>query len=266
MNLKQLRAAIESCPYPHYKGKNNDWLSHRLRLREHILNPSEGDVQSYPAWFMYWSTIQATMYVGQAPYIQRELEAVLELYPSDICKLSKFFHEPVDWNGLSTNLIHQAYHLVQYESKLNIRIRDLDTIIEFGGGYGAMALVAFRMGFNGIYYIYDLPEFSILQQYFLSHQPDIGTIHWRRNGGAFSQKEFDLCIAIHSISELDSVVKRWNFLNNYQAMSYIFSYNRSQKNIDNLKWFEQMQEKIDMEWVNWEIEHLPDRYYLVGAE
>lgn len=260
MNLSELRQAIESLPMPRYKGKSNIWLGHRMKLRECILNPTKGDIKSYPAWFMYWPTIQATMYIGQAPYIQLELDEVLQLYDSNICEPGKFFHEPTEWNGLSTNLIHQAYHLVQFETRLGIRIRELDTIIEFGGGYGAMALVAFRMGFEGDYYIYDFPEFSILQRYYLSHQPEVGNVYWNEY-----LKDYDLCIAIHSLSEVDNIDARWEFLIRYPAMSYLFAYSRMQNEIDNHAWFGDLQE-TNMDWLNWQIEHLPGKFYLVGAE
>lgn len=260
MNLTELRARIESLPGLAYEGKSAHWLAHRIKLRERILNPIKGEIQSYPAWFLYWPTIQATMYVGQAPYVQQELDDVLEFYPSDILIPGKFFHEPTTYNGMSTNLIHQAYHLLQYESRLGVRVRELKTIIEFGGGYGAMALIAHRLGFKGKYYIYDYPEFSLLQEYYLSHQ-GIKVHHH------ITPCQCDLFIAIHSLNEVDDSLKRWRILRDYPAMSYLFSYNSQWLGLDNHKWFKLIQQKRDdMEWINWSIEHLPGRYYLVGAE
>jgi hypothetical protein len=43
------------------------WDEHRLRLREHVAND---DIDA----FLRWSTIQATMFVGDAPYIKQEYE------------------------------------------------------------------------------------------------------------------------------------------------------------------------------------------------
>jgi hypothetical protein len=79
--------------------------------------------------------------------------------------------------------------------------------------------------------------------------------------------KYDLLIAIHSLSEVNSADARWNFLMDYPAMSYLFSYNTQWLGLNNYEWFKLIQkERNDMEWIGWPIEHLPGRYYLVGAE
>jgi hypothetical protein len=40
-------------------------------------------------------------------------------------------------------------------------------IIEFGGGFGCMCKMIFDRGFSGTYYIFDFPELSQLQKYYL---------------------------------------------------------------------------------------------------
>lgn len=217
------------------------WQANQLSLQKHL---SESDIST----FLEWSTIQATMYVGQAPYIQKELDAVLEFYPSEI--LEPITKEPTTYNGLSTNLIHQAYHLLQLESN-GVRVKDLDSIIEFGGGYGAMALIVYRLGFTGDYCIYDLPELEPIQDYYLG-LADIKASH---SGG-----EADLLIAIHSLSEVDENLKRWRFLHQHPASYYLFAFHQS-----HLKWFKCLQKKRDdLDWLHSSIEHIRTQEYLVG--
>jgi hypothetical protein len=252
MTPRQLESAIKSLPT--LATKNGGWLSNRHDLRWQIINND-------PEIFLEWSTIQATMYVGQAPYIQQELDAVLEFYPSEI--LEPVTEEPTSYNGLSTNLIHQAYHLIQYETSLNVRVKELDSIIEFGGGYGALALIVHRLGFKGDYYIYDYPEFALLQEFYLS-KAGIEVEHLRYNK---KFRKLDMMVAIHSLNEVESSLERWRFLHRHPVMSYLFSYNSQWRGLDNYRWFKLIQQKRnDMDWVGWPIEHLPGRYYLVGAE
>ncbi len=68
----------------------------------------------------------------------------------------------------SGNLIHHGYSLMRYMLATGIKPDDLTTILEFGGGYGSFCRLAYRMGFKGNYIIFDLPEYSIFQRYFLS--------------------------------------------------------------------------------------------------
>jgi hypothetical protein len=44
----------------------------------------------------------------------------------------------------------------------------METIFEFGGGYGSMCRLAHSLGFRGLYLILDLEPFCSLQEYFLS--------------------------------------------------------------------------------------------------
>lgn len=77
----------------------------------------------------------------------------------------------------SGNAIHHAYHLCRLEIETGLRIDTFRTICEFGGGYGSMCRIARSLGFSGQYLIFDLPEFSALQRYYLgSVSSDVVTI------------------------------------------------------------------------------------------
>jgi hypothetical protein len=65
------------------------------------------------------------------------------------------------------NIILHAHHLEKIEAFLNQQVEDLDVIIEFGCGYGGMCRLIRQLGFSGLYILYDLPQQSILQSYFL---------------------------------------------------------------------------------------------------
>ena len=67
----------------------------------------------------------------------------------------------------SSNLIHHAYHLSVFEKLSMKKIKDHETIVEFGGGYGSMCRLIYRMGYTGSYIIYDFEHFNIIQNYYL---------------------------------------------------------------------------------------------------
>jgi hypothetical protein len=63
MNADELKAAFSNLPdiLPRTK-----WDEHRLSLRRHV---KKDDLDE----FLTWSTITATMFVGEAPYVEQEL-------------------------------------------------------------------------------------------------------------------------------------------------------------------------------------------------
>jgi hypothetical protein len=65
-------------------------------------------------------------------------------------------------------MIHHAYHVMRFERATGSSIADLDSVFEFGGGYGGMCRLFHRLGFRGRYIILDLPLFSALQRFYLA--------------------------------------------------------------------------------------------------
>jgi len=73
-----------------------------------------------------------------------------------------------DFPKSSGNLIHHTYSLVEYMKQSGNDPKTMNIIIEFGGGYGSFCRLLYKSGFRGTYIIYDLPEYSAFQDYFLS--------------------------------------------------------------------------------------------------
>ena len=72
-------------------------------------------------------------------------------------------------SGLDPHLSLMANYVRVFEVACQINIQSLATIVEYGGGYGGMAHVISRLGFTGNYFMYDLPEFLLLQRFYLSN-------------------------------------------------------------------------------------------------
>lgn len=225
------------------------WDGRRGELRAMILSESIDH-------FLRWPTVESTMFVGNAPYIATELKALPSAYIDAI--FDPGIGSPVLYNNYTTgNLIHQAYHLSQW----GMSVKNLRRIVEVGAGYGAMAMIINRLGFRGDYQIIDLPEFGLLQQYYLSQTVgDTGRLTW-----SGSPASCDLLIACHSLSEMP-IAERDQILDDFPASSYLFVYHCEHEGVDNLTYFAEFAEgKPDHFWRQWATEHLPNQMYLVGV-
>jgi hypothetical protein len=242
----ELKAAIKSL-LPIEGG--GIWDNHRRSIRRHILEEEADNL-------LKWSTIQAAMYVN-APFIATEYEAL----PDRLLTATRgTSFGGMAYRGHDTNLIHQAYHLSQWERVTGQKIEALGRIIEFGGGYGAMCHLCRRLGFQGSYWIEDLPELSVLQEFYLSKTVDTGPVYF---GLPYFYK-CDLFIASHSLSEI-SPEEREQVLSGLRAGAFLFVFHCEHDGVDNLEWFRQLAEsKPDYEWSSWYTEHLPNQWYQIG--
>lgn len=201
------------------------------------------------------------MYVGNAPWIGNEYDYIRRMGVEDsiVARLS------FGGGGVAhadTNLIHQAYHLKQWEHRTGRRVENTKRVIEIGGGYGAMCLICRRLGFEGQYWIEDYPEFSLLQAYYLDNvlgPNDVGFYLPYR-------PICDLLIACHSLSEMPAE-ERGQYLEVIQPNGYLFAFHCEHEGVDNLAYFtEFMRERPEYEWQQWTPEHLPNARYQVGIK
>lgn len=150
-------------------------------------------------------------------------------------------------------LVEQAHHLKRWEDTTGKRVEDLDRILEFGGGFGACALVVRRLGFAGDYAIYDLPEFALLQKWYLDKQ-GISVRRGERTGA-----RADLLIAAYSISETP-IVFRDEFMSEIEAGSYLFLYSPQFADYNNVAYFAEFTRQKPIKWSIQQFPGRPDWY------
>ncbi len=137
----------------------------RLR-REVMLRDARG--------FLTWDVIRETMFPPPyATFARTELRFLKQhgwpVWRDAIRERAAGLPLPcVYYPASSANAIHHAYHLCRFEEDAAVSIRNFRTIVEFGGGYGSLCRIAHGAGFRGQYAIFDLPEQSALQRYYLS--------------------------------------------------------------------------------------------------
>ncbi len=168
-NTAELRASVRALdPLVERQPGHTEgpWVENLRRLRE-LFN--EGD----PSRFLRWDVVQRTMFLTNTATALREWQS-LRASPNwprwDAALYENSTGRPIRFllrGRTSGNQIHHTYHISQFEERSPGRIDRMRLIFEFGGGYGSMCRQAHRLGFTGKYLIFDLPEFSLLQRYFL---------------------------------------------------------------------------------------------------
>lgn len=227
------KISIASLPEP--DDPRSGWADNQRSIRRHAAHENVEE-------FLKWSTIQKTMFVGQAPYIVKTLsdlyERGLSLSPilDDGFGGADTFIDPITGVRTSGTYIQHYYDLLMFEDIATLKVSTLSALFEVGGGYGVAPVVAHRMGFNGEYLIYDLPEMLILQNYYINHfNLPIGILLLESLGTCSIATE--LLLAKHSLSEMRMEL-RMHLLKNIIAKCYFFVYHPNWDEVDNVQFFQ----------------------------
>jgi putative sugar O-methyltransferase len=274
--LTQKRYRYE--PYNHPErnfGKENlvIWKNYELELHSMLNSYSYKD-------FLRWKVIQKTMFMNNHQICKKELTSLQQSTNWNLFWNKKLVDPPFG-NPLrsfyriqaSCNTIHHAYHIEQYINYAGKNIlQEINHIFEFGGGYGNFCRLIYEIGYKYTYTIYDLPQFSNLQKYYLSNT--LSTNNWNcisdLEGLSFdnvsNKNSKTLFVATWSLSE--SPLELRNEITtlltgcNYFLIAYQYKFS----DIDNYMYFTDIFQKsfVDTNWINFEIPQLPGSFYLFG--
>ena len=128
-----------------------------------------------------------------------------------------------------------------------------------------MAKLVNNLGFREKYTIFDIPEFLSLQKYYLHSSNTDGNFNFISQTEKLDDSNPDIFIATWSLSE-SPVELRDEFLKKIGQPKYVLiAYQAVFETIDNVKYFDEyMKNNQDHDWINYEIKHLPQNYYLIG--
>ena len=154
--------------------------------------------------------------------------------------------------GTSEALVYHLSHFAEFEKKTGTSMRDLKTVVEFGGGYGGSTRVLNRlMNRIGTIVVVDLPQMLQLQYYYLNEVgvesrlkicsfdgdlPEQGKInlvpaHFSQSLSAISSLKPDLLVATWSLSEApretQELVKELDYFGSNQILYGYFHENNS---------------------------------------
>lgn len=240
------------------------WENFRREIRTKIL-------EGYLSDFLNWNVIQQSMFheANEIEYLEVMKNPLLSISvkESNVGNPKPYFLD----NSTSGNLIHNAYSVVKLFNKLKDPQKELKRIIEFGGGYGSMCRLFRNMEFSGKYIIFDLPEFSALQKFYLN---SINTKYIKNTifAGKEDMNKYSndslgtLFIATWSFSEMPLELRE-EILNNLKFNYCIIAFQNQFDGIDNLKYFNNFIKKYKN--INFDlspIKHLEGNYYLIGTK
>ncbi len=208
--------------------------------------------------FLRNSFVQKMFFVHNRFFIIKELNSLKvkkrwkfyeKLLPEDnVGNPIRYFLYPKS----SGNKINHVYHLSILEDYLNIDLSKINYVFEFGGGYGCMARIFFKINKNIKYLIFDTKLVNLLQYYYLK-QNKINVGFNDRNKFTLKndlknlkneKKKKSIFIANWSLSEtpINFRNKFLRYILNYQ---YIFiAFQEQFEGIDNKKYFNNLQKKL----------------------
>lgn len=162
----------------------------------------------------------------------------------------------------STNLINQAYSLMLFLENSNIEISGLRRIFEFGGGYGSLCRLIYKAGFKGEYIIYDLPEITMLQAYFLKNTvPEADYFLINEITRSF---DADLFIGLWSLSEVFEALRNQVF-SLVPSNNYMLAFQDEFEGIDNFSYFKDITGRLKPKyWAFQQCNHAKSSFYLFG--
>ncbi len=288
-HMINIKSTVKTIPIVDIKNttlseSEKEWAQFVNRLRELILTDD-------PRNFLHWDVVRKTMFISNSSYIEIELNYLKSLPNWNTCwrgAIKEYFvgHPlPCVFDSTSSgNSIHHAYHIAKFEEITNVKISDMNFIFEFGGGYGNMCKLCYQRGFRGKYIIFDLPQFSALQNYYLQMlnlpvKPIDKFIDEETGFFCISDyKQLTNAINIHGEAEDAMFIATWSLSEtplhiresilplaenfNYLLVSYQHQFGE----INNIDYFTKQQNLINQKkWHDWQIPHLPGNSYLIGS-
>jgi hypothetical protein len=202
--------------------------------------------------FLSWPTVKEALHSKLTPVAAKQLGDL----PDEFLAAAAFppFDNELGYTGTSTQ---QAWYVYQWEQFSGQSVQDLTWIHEFGGGYGAMALLCRRLGFDSVHTICDFPELHLLQEYFLSK---MGVTAVKFVSHSTFRDPPGLYVALFSISE---VVPHSRFIP--EAKNYLIGY-QPDWGWNNKKWFDEWRECRDYyEWTDYPNPHYENHRVLIGC-
>lgn len=260
MNATQLKQAFADLPPLDEKHGADAWQRRMRKLRQAMEKRD-------PSKFLGWAMLRGAMFVGDMPFIHDLYDELMADTGTD---WRAVITEPgignparlpyAEWT--SGNLVLQAAHVKRWMDWSGIHVKDLGSIIEIGGGYGALALVVYRLGFAGHYWLYDFPEMCLMQRYYLDNTiPEASYITFSNTRGVPPNRA-DLLIAMASWSEMP--IKERGPIAAVDTDGYLVSYKPSKGGHNSIYFAEFTASKPDFDWIDFQGSWKRGGHYLLG--
>ncbi len=242
------------------------WIMFKNNIKKHL-------VEDNISGFLFWPEILHNMHyvpsIKELNYLKKgtnwtKYKTAIEIKGNNIKQLP-FFAFP----HANENSIRQAFSLENFFHNTGIGLDKIDQIFEFGGGYGSMCTIIKRLGFNGNYTIFDWPELSILQKYYLKSEnvfdDNIFFINDLDNI-KLDQSRKTLLIATWSLSEC-SFDLRDKIISSVNPDFILIAYQKDFGGLENEDYFRNLKNHLrNFSWVTVPFDYIPSQKnkYLFG--
>jgi len=209
--------------------------------------------------FLRNKSIQKIFFVHNRFFIFKELQYLKKnsdwfffkklLIENDVGDPIKYFLYPKS----SGNRINHVFHLSILKKNTNIKLKKINNVFEFGGGYGCMASIFSKINKKVFFKLFDTMPVNLLQYYYLKQNGlDVGfkkknkfqLLNYQNFKFINKIKKKSLFIANWSLSEtkLSFREKFIKFLGKYDYSLIAFQENF--EDINNLKYFKNVSKKF----------------------
>ncbi|MGE2836239.1 hypothetical protein [Mycobacterium sp. SMC-4] len=156
---------VRHCTTPRYV--RADWAARNAELERGLLPVPPPDFLRHPV-IRFQMFVDEHLLPHELPYVLDHLDDVA-LLAEDAVGSPPTVPVPGTAVRTSSNTVHQLYHLLRYEKATGRCIRDVGTVVEWGGGFGSlMRLLHRRHGNHPTCVVLDTPVFAALQWLYLS--------------------------------------------------------------------------------------------------
>ena len=218
--------------------------------------------------------IQKIFFVHNRLFIFKELQYLKKnsdwfffkklLIENDVGDPIKYFLYPKS----SGNRINHVFHLSILKKNTNIKLKKINNVFEFGGGYGCMARIFSKVNNKIKYTCFDTFYVNLLQFYYLAcNNLNVGfkkennfflSSNYKQTKQYHKKNSNYLFIANWSISETPLQFRK-NFEEIIKKSKYILiGFQESFENINNLKYFSNLKRKISNKF---EIKIIKNNFY-----
>lgn len=261
--------------------KGNEWSDFMEEIYDNFLTKDKNSFLRFP---IVQNTLHPAHYSLSSKYFNFLKDKDIYLKYLSKCSVESPVGNPfadLNYKLSSPLLIQHAHHLYTILTSFNIKIDHLESIFEYGAGYGSFSRLLKNSGFRNTHIIYDLEFMTLLQKMYLKSvfndgvNKNIGNldnINWISRIEDvlrldIENKENSLFIATWSLSETPLDV-RDKFIPIIKKHKYIFiTYQRDFYETDNVSYFKNFKSEIDThKWNHYECKFFKNNFYLIGTK
>ncbi|MDL2283924.1 hypothetical protein LJC19_02105 [Oxalobacter sp. OttesenSCG-928-P03] len=246
-------------------------------------------IGNLPFSFLRHRLLKRTMFV-QLPNDSTKLQKKLVLEYFGMEKAKQLLREhntgaPIlnDFEYVSSgNTTHHLYHLAKFGTESGLRIENINSIVEWGGGYGNMARLAKTINKDMTYIIIDIPIFSYIQFVYLNSTLGRNAVVLCEQEAGVEKGKVNivplhiphLLALVSQISGSDVFLSTWALsesnlktqelirnLNYFEARNLLIAYQKEDELFPFARNVEHISDSYSVEFQS-ETEYLKDNYYL----